>query len=105
MSKTNLALLQSQVAEEKIELTLLELCHACDVQYELVSVWVQEGLLDPLGQQPEDWRFDASALKRTRIAISLSRDLDINPAGVALALDLMDEIAELKAQIKRRSVY
>jgi chaperone modulatory protein CbpM len=31
----------------------------------------------------------------------LSRDLEINPAGVALALDLLDQIAALRARLQR----
>jgi len=95
--------LQSQVVEEEIELTLVELCHACDVHQELITIWVQEGLLEPIGELPQNWRFGGKALRRSRLALRISHDLEINPAGVALVLDLLDEIGELKAQLKRRS--
>ena len=103
MNRTIATYLQSQVVEEEVELTLVELCHACDAQQEQITAWVLEGLLEPSGEQPQDWRFGGAELSRARLALRLTRDLEINPPGVALALDLLDEIAELKAQLKRRS--
>lgn len=47
------------------------------------------------------WRFSGSALRRLRRAMSLSRDLEVNPPGVALALDLLDEIEALRARLHR----
>ncbi|MDT3678258.1 MAG: chaperone modulator CbpM [Burkholderiaceae bacterium] len=47
------------------------------------------------------WRFSGSALRRARLATSLSRDLEVNPPGVALALDLIDEIDALRAMLHR----
>ena len=37
-----------------------------------------------------------------RLAWRLTQDLEINPPGVALALDLLDEIAALRAGVRRR---
>ena len=95
--------LQGQVIEEEIDLTLIELCRACGAPQEQITVWVREGMLEPSGAQAQDWRFGGAALRRTRLAWRLTIDLDINPAGVALALDLLDEIGALKAELKRRS--
>lgn len=105
MNQTRTTYLQAQVVEEEIELTLIELCQACDAPQEQITIWVQEGMLEPSDPQPQpqEWRFGGAALRRARLAQRLTRDLDINPAGVALALDLLDEIAELKTQLKRRS--
>jgi chaperone modulatory protein CbpM len=36
-----------------------------------------------------------------RAASRLARDLQINPPGIALALDLLDEIEALKTRAKR----
>lgn len=101
MSEFAQKLLRGHVVEEEIELSLVELCQACGAEREEVSVWVLEGVLEPAGRTPEDWRFSGSALRRARLAASFSRELELNAAGVALALDLMDEIASLKAQLRR----
>ena len=105
MKQTITRYLQGQVVEEEMELTLIELCQACDAPQEQITVWVLEGVLEPRGGQPQEWRFGGAALQRARLALRLMRDLEINPAGVALALDLLDEIAALETRLKRRSAH
>ena len=51
---------------------------------------------------PIEWRFAGTALRRARLAVTLTRELQVNAPGVALALDLMDEIEALKASLRRR---
>lgn len=89
------------VVEEEIHLTLVELCQACSVSEEHVMTWVFEGVLEPIGEAPPEWRFVGQSLRRARLALSLTRDLELNPPGVALALDLLDEIAALQARLQR----
>ena len=101
MNQGNLTLIQGSVVEEDVQLTLGELCQACRAEQELVLVWVFEGVLEPAGESPQEWRFSGDSLRRARLALSLSRDLEINPSGVALALDLLDEIAALRARLQR----
>ena len=97
MSKTEIQSIQGLVVEEDIPLTLEDLCQACCAPREYVVAWVVEGVLEPLGETPPDWRFTGASLRRARLALWLTRDLEVNLSGVALALDLLDEIAELKA--------
>ncbi|HQU90216.1 MAG TPA: chaperone modulator CbpM [Denitromonas sp.] len=92
---------QGTIVEEELHLTLLELCQATRASQEYVVTWVYEGVLEPLGQAPEDWRFTGESLRRARLACWLTRDLEINPPGVAMALDLLDEIATLQARLQR----
>jgi chaperone modulatory protein CbpM len=101
MTNSNLQLVRGPIVEEEIHLTLEELCQACRASEDYVMAWVFEGVLEPLGDAPQDWRFTGPALHRARLALWLTRDLEINPPGVALALDLLDEIAALQAQLKR----
>ena len=104
MNQQNINLIQGSVVEEQVQLTLTELCQACSAEQELVLVWVFEGVLEPVGESPHDWRFSGDSLRRARLALRLSRDLEINPSGVALALDLLDEIAALRARLQRLGV-
>ena len=101
MSETITTYLQAQVVEEEIHLTLTELCQACGIAETHVTTWVVEGVLEPIGQQPQEWRFSGDSLRRARLALRLTRDLDINVASVALVMDLLDEIDRLKAQLRR----
>ena len=95
----------ARVVEDDIELSLVELCRACQAGEDQVRLWVVEGVLEASrgapDQSPQEWRFAGVALTRARTALRLTRDLELNSAGVALALDLLDEIAELQARLKR----
>jgi chaperone modulatory protein CbpM len=82
------------------QLTLVELCRACQVREEEVRAWVIEGVLEPSGDRPEEWRFTGPSLLRARRASRLSRDLDLNVAGIALAMVLLDEINALQANLE-----
>jgi chaperone modulatory protein CbpM len=104
MSDAKLPVSPGQVLEEATGLTLLELSRACGVEPDEVQVWVIEGVLEPEGRSPHDWRFAGSALRRARLAMRLARDLEVNTAGVALALDLLDEIDALKARLQQAGV-
>lgn len=101
MNEYRQSLLQGVVVEEEVHLTVHELCRACQAPLEQVQVWVVEGVLEPIGQAPQEWRFTGQSLRRARLALRLTRDLEVNASGVALALDLLDEIAALQAQLKR----
>ena len=101
MNETNRSALAGTVVEEEIHLTLIELCRVCHVPEEKVVGWVGEGVLEPIGASPPLWKFAGPALRRTRVAARLTRDLEVNTPGVALALDLLDEIESLRAQLRR----
>lgn len=104
MSRTELTLVQWPVVEEDVHLTLVELCQACNAEQEHVLAWVFEGVLEPAGASPQDWTFGGESLRRAQLALRLSRDLEINPPGVALALDLLDEIAALRTRLQRAGI-
>ena len=91
----------ARIVEDELHLSLHELCRACRAPEAQVRVWVVEGVLEPIGGAPDEWRFTGPSLRRARLALTLTRELEINPPGVALALDLLDEIAALKAGLRR----
>jgi chaperone modulatory protein CbpM len=87
------------------ELSLLELSHCCSSSADWVIELVEEGVIEPVGAAsvaapPEAWRFDEAAVARAAAARRLVRDLSINVAGVALALDLLDEIRALRRRLR-----
>ena len=89
------------ILEDQVELTLDDLCRACAAQSELIIDLVHEGVLAPSGPAPDVWRFTGVHLHRATVAVRLQRDLGVNPAGAALALDLMDELDSLRQQLHR----
>jgi chaperone modulatory protein CbpM len=88
------------VPEEPSELTLAEVCRACAVQTEFIVELVEEGVLTPVGREPQRWRFTYAHLRRVRVATRLQRDLGVNLAGAALALELLEEIEALRARLQ-----
>jgi len=88
------------ILDEEEALTLGELCRACAMHAEWVIGLVEEGVLEPAGRDLTNWRFSGASLRRARIAVRLQRDLGINLAGVALALDLLDEIETLRKRLR-----
>lgn len=88
--------LVGEVLGEGDLISLSELCRSCTVEAQTVTTLVSEGILDPRGSEVENWRFSVASLRRVRTVIHLQRDLGVNLAGAALALDLLDRIAELE---------
>jgi chaperone modulatory protein CbpM len=101
MNRTISSALRGSVVEEEVELTTVELVRACRTTEQQIEVWVHEGVLQPSGATREAWRFGGDALARMRLATRLMQDLEINATGVALALDLLDRIAELESRLRR----
>lgn len=93
------------ILEELTELTLAEVCFACAAQVDCIVELVAEGVLAPLGGEPQHWRFSGSHLRRATVALRLQRDLGVNLAGAALALDLLDEVETLRARLRVMGVY
>jgi chaperone modulatory protein CbpM len=89
------------ITEEDIQLSLDELSRSLRCEVELIVTLVHEGALEAQGTGPAEWRFAATALQRARRAVRLARDLEINPPGVALVLQLLDQIRRLEAELGR----
>jgi len=88
------------VVERDLLLSLVGLSTACACETGFIEELVGEGVLAPAGEGPQDWRFTGTALARTRIASRLAQDLHVNVPGVALSLELIDEIAALRARLR-----
>jgi chaperone modulatory protein CbpM len=93
--------LEGIVLDEGLTVTLAELKQLCGSSTRTLQVMVTEGLLRPRqGERPQEWRFDGLQVRRARRAQRLRRDLSLNLAGTALALDLLDELEMLRARIR-----
>jgi len=85
--------------DESVEMSLGEVCRACEVQAEVIIQLVAMGVVEPHGREPGQWRFAGQAIGRIERALNLQRDLDINLPGVALALELLDEVEALRERL------
>jgi chaperone modulatory protein CbpM len=88
------------ILEEQTQLTLADLCRACAVHEAQIIELVDFGVLEPQGREPARWIFVGASLHRARMALRLQRDLDMDLAGAALALELLDEIASLRTRLR-----
>jgi chaperone modulatory protein CbpM len=94
-------LLTGTVFDDSAELTLQELSRMCAVDERHLIEYVEEGVLTVIRVEPQ-WRFSGGALRRARLALRLEHDLELNLAGVALALDLMQELQQLRRELRLR---
>jgi len=85
--------LRGTLLDDESGLTLDQLCRICRLQSDFVITMVEEGILDPDGEDPTTWSFPGTSVTHVRIVVRLQRDLGINLAGAALVLDLLDRLA------------
>jgi chaperone modulatory protein CbpM len=101
MEKRPISTISVQILEEEVEWTQEELCQVCRISVDQLSAFVEEGLIDPDGQSPAEWHFHGTSLQRIRFARRVMRDLGVNTAGAALALDLLEKIEKLEQRLRR----
>src|SRR5210317_643777 len=100
MNSKKTKLLRGDLLDEDVEMTLAQLFQACELSEAQIIELVEQGIIDPLGPEPAEWRFVSVSLRRIRITRNLQRDLGVNAPGAALALELLEEIEELRARLR-----
>ncbi|WP_299873085.1 chaperone modulator CbpM [uncultured Cocleimonas sp.] len=102
MSTNVINIISGSILEEEPTLNLAELCQCCQTPAEFIIRLVDQGVIAPLeGESTRQWRFHQSAQIRTHKALRLRQDLGINLSGVALSLELLDEIDNLKKELNQ----
>ncbi len=87
--------------EEEQTITLADLCRCSALSAERVFDMIDVGIIEPLQQDATSsrWIFSAECVPRLQTALRLQRDLEVNLAGAALALELLDEVKSLRQQV------
>ncbi len=98
------ALIDAELLDEQLRLDLRDMCRICGVHAEFLMELVEEGIITP--QLPRRrarasaplraWQFDGIAVVRVQRAVRLQQDLGVNLPGIALALELLDELEHLR---------
>ena len=88
------------IFEDQSGFSLQEICRACTAETVEIIDLVHEGVLHPGGAGQLDWQFTGVHVHRAQRALRLQRDLGVNLAGAALALELMDEVEQLRARLQ-----
>lgn len=79
-------------------LTLTEVTLSVRVPVETVIVIVDQGIVEPRGQTPQEWQFEPQMLATLRRAIRLKEDLEMDWAGIAVTLSLVDQLQQLRSE-------
>lgn len=97
---TTVTAVHSLVVDEHVVFSFTALCQAIGeaMPATQVQALVTEGLLQPTGDGPHDWQFSGPSLLRARHALRLARELELSLHGAAIVMDLLAEIAALKAR-------
>lgn len=85
--------------DESVWIEVGEFCAWLSVERHWVASLVEAGMLEPRGATPESWSFPARDLARVRATARLVRDLDVNLAGAAVILDLLEERRRLERRL------
>ena len=102
MSSSEDQVLAGAIFEDTALLTVGDLSRMCAVDERHIVEFVEEGVLSVVEIDTAEWHFTGAALRRARLALRLERDLELNLAGVALALELMEELQALRRELQAR---
>ncbi len=93
------------VTASRTTFSLRDMCERGECHAELVVKMVSYGIIEPTESTPEtpeqNWEFDLAALMRLHKAIRLQRDLKLNLPGLAMSLELLDEVESMRRDISR----
>ncbi|CCB67233.1 MULTISPECIES: chaperone modulator CbpM [unclassified Hyphomicrobium] len=79
--------------------SLEELTGICKVEAAWVVELVEHGIIEARGASVSEWRFSSVSVVQLAKAKRFDRDLGVNPAGIAVVFDLLNEIDRLKARL------
>ncbi len=94
-------ILRGSVIGDEGVLSIEELARACRAEAQWIIELVAVGVLEPQGTETSRWRFRAADLTCARRVARLQRDFDASLDAAAVMLDLLDQIEQLRARLKR----
>ncbi len=101
MNELSSTYIQGIVLDDESYCSFSDLCRVCGASAEQIEEMIAEGIISPEGSSPAEWRFTLVSIHRVQTVARLHRDLRINMPGCALVLELLDELATLRAMTPR----
>jgi chaperone modulatory protein CbpM len=89
------------MSETGYYLTLGELTQSVRLSAETVITIVECGIVEPRGEQPQQWLFEPQMVRMVQRACRLQRDLELDWPAVALALELIEDLQQLREENHR----
>jgi chaperone modulatory protein CbpM len=90
--------LSGEIFEEGAAVSVADLSRMLAVEERRIVELVEEGVITALAIDTAEWRFGGTEVRRARIALRLERDLGVNLPGAALALELLEELQQLRRE-------
>ncbi|OGV31401.1 MAG: hypothetical protein A3E88_02975 [Legionellales bacterium RIFCSPHIGHO2_12_FULL_35_11] len=88
------------LVEEQNSISFMEICETYQVSESQLLDILNLGLIPSLDSVSKDLEFDRQTFERIKIAFRLQEDLGLNAEGVVLAIELLDEVAELNRELE-----
>jgi len=103
MKYNSIKVYEAQIVEdEDYYVTLIHVCNQCRTTPEMIIKMVNEGILNPTGKGKEEWRFSISSIDTVLTVQRLQNDLNVNLAGAALAIQLLEKVKKLEILIEMK---
>jgi len=81
------------------QISFLEVCEHYAISEDMLLELLEYGLISDISNPNRELRFNQKHLQRILSAHRLHQDLNVNTHGAILALELMDELTELRRQM------
>lgn len=91
--------LEAQVVDADTLFSLADFAHACGQSHDWVLQLVAHSIVAAQGEHPEQWQFAGQDVQRARRAFRLQRDFEASFSAVALMLELLDEVQDLRRKL------
>ncbi len=93
--------LRTFIRSSSTHITVEELCSVPGLTVSVLTEMVAFGIVEPSsGNSPAQWIFTSIAANRSMRALRLLHDLELNLAGAALVLELMDELQVARSRLR-----
>ena len=92
-------MIQLIISEINPQLNVEEFCHCTSISENILHELVEHSIAIPIrGTRSQDWLFNVAAVSIVKKATRIHQDLAIEWAGIALVLNLLDDIEDLKIE-------
>lgn len=81
-------------------LTFEEVCEICRIDATVMNELIENEIIHPYGQSRKEWKFALAELPRVKRALRLQRDLEMNFTAVAVLMDVLDQMDEMRAHME-----
>ncbi len=93
-------ILTGVLIEETTTFTFIEVCEKYHIPQQLLEEMIVQGLFTCQTTDQEELSLNQKELNRIESAFRLHRDLGVNLPGVAVVLDLLDEMEQMRNELE-----